>query len=213
MKSSTTRLTEEIVLKAISASEWDFGNSVLYDLCKKNPRHIEDPVIIAKIWLIGRSYATAIERRKNKNKFQGDDFYVKHVAPMIKRSKIDEWVKPLSSLGPVDENNMEVILTIHKKVTILFFEISGLEKRSLASKYLHFHFPSQYFIYDSRAVQGLSVISRNIGKPKNLRCNTDQADKEYRKLCGRCIYLRNYIKEKYGYYLNTRQIDKILLKL
>ena len=200
MKSSATLLTKKIVLNAISENVWDFGNSVLYDLCKKHPRHIEDPVIIAKIWLIGRSYATAIERRKNKNKFQGDDFYVKNVAPRIKRSKIDEWVKPL-------------ILTIHKKVTILFFEISGLEKRSLASKYLHFHFPSQYFIYDSRAVQGLSVISKNIGKPKSLRCNTDQADKEYRKLCGRCIYLRNYIKEKYGYYLNTRQIDKILLKL
>ena len=45
---------------------WDVGNEVLYELCTKHPRHAEIPAVIAKVWLIGRSYAAAIERRRNK---------------------------------------------------------------------------------------------------------------------------------------------------
>lgn len=44
---------------------WDLGNRVLYDLCQSHPEHTRDDEIVAKIWLIGRSYAASIERRKN----------------------------------------------------------------------------------------------------------------------------------------------------
>lgn len=43
---------------------WSFGNQILYDMCLKNPSHTNENVIIGKIWLIGRSYAAAIERIK-----------------------------------------------------------------------------------------------------------------------------------------------------
>lgn len=46
-------------------SRWEYGNSVLYRMCEEEPEHKEIDVIVGKIWLIGRSYAAAIERRKN----------------------------------------------------------------------------------------------------------------------------------------------------
>jgi len=58
-----TQLIPEFLSKAISETAWDFGNQVLYDMCRANPQHKEDRIIIGKIWLIGRSYAAAIERR------------------------------------------------------------------------------------------------------------------------------------------------------
>ena len=55
-------------------SRWEYGNSVLYRMCKEQPEHKDIDVIVGKIWLIGRSYAAAIERRKNAVG-GGDDFY------------------------------------------------------------------------------------------------------------------------------------------
>lgn len=54
-------------------SRWEYGNSVLYRMCEENPEDKQIDVIVGKIWLIGRSYATAIERRKNAV-VAGDDF-------------------------------------------------------------------------------------------------------------------------------------------
>ncbi len=57
---------------------WALGNETLYKLCRDHPEHKNDKAIVAKIWLIGRSYAAAIERRKNKaanNPIVNDAFY------------------------------------------------------------------------------------------------------------------------------------------
>ncbi len=43
------------------------GNGILYDMCKKYPRHNNESEIIAKIWIIGRSYAASIERNRNRD--------------------------------------------------------------------------------------------------------------------------------------------------
>ena len=96
-------------------------------------------VVIGKIWLIGRAYAAAIERRKGNFNFEGDDFYVEVVAPRIINSGIDSWLSPFQQDQNIDRNNMQLTLKVHADVTNLFYEISGLKKRSLASKYLHFH--------------------------------------------------------------------------
>ena len=43
------------------------------------------------------------------------------------------------------------ILRTHKFLTDIFFGLTGLKMRSLVSKYLHFHCPEKFFIYDSIA--------------------------------------------------------------
>jgi len=88
-------VTTDLVKKAICSKVWDLGNQVLYDLCRNHPDHSRDDVIIAKIWLIGRTYAAAIERRLVAHKTEGDAFYETEVAPKIRSSGIDDWFRTL----------------------------------------------------------------------------------------------------------------------
>jgi len=50
----------------------------------------------------------------------------------------------------------------------LFSKISGLNKRSLASKYLHFHVPELFYISDSRAYDAMrnsELLSAKLAQP------------------------------------------------
>jgi len=56
-------VSEDDIEYPLAVSPWDLGNQTLYSLCQDHPMHDRDDVIIAKVWLIGRSYAAAVERR------------------------------------------------------------------------------------------------------------------------------------------------------
>lgn len=196
-----------LIQKALEPSPWDLGNKVLYDLCANHPYHNSEDAIIAKLWLIGRSYAAAIERRKNKEQ-QNDDFYINRVAPIVKNSRIDEWLDNLSEINNIELENVDAILETHQRVMLLFELISGLEKRALTSKYLHFHFPNLFYIYDSRACLGIKKFNKIIGRSSR---NRNVGDNEYRKLFEKCVRLQEHIRGEYGISMNPRQIDNVLL--
>ncbi len=199
-------LTREFVKKALSIKDWDFANDVLYRLCADNSGHTQDDIIIAKIWIIGRTYAAAIERRSNAAKGSlGDVFYVKNVAPKIHASSIDTW---FNKLRRKSSDDLALTLETHKKVMDLFCKISGLEKRSLASKYLHFHFPERFYIYDSRAYKAICGLTRGVGR--DLRQLPDH-DNVYARFFIRCEALRQELIPIAGRQLSPRDIDKILL--
>jgi len=140
------QITKQEIDEALEKNRvWDLGNRALYDLCSSHPHHKTNEEIIAKVWLIGRAYSAAIERRKNKDlDSPGDFFYENKVAPAIKNSEIDDWFDLLKNY-PTPEN----AIAIHFRLTKLFCDISKLEKRSLASKYLHFHF-RKLFLFMTR---------------------------------------------------------------
>jgi hypothetical protein len=145
---------------------WDVGNTVLYDLCKKYPRHDNVGEILAKVSIIGRSYAAAIERRKKFLNLKADTFHQEVIGPHMLEAGIDAWLHPLTTLKQPSLENANQIILVHKKLTVLFFKMTALEKRSLASKYLHFHFPHLFYLYDARATQQISKISR---RPEHCR--------------------------------------------
>jgi hypothetical protein len=157
--------------------------------------------------IIGRVYAAAIERRK-KVENNSDKFYIKDVAPTIRKSKIDEWLRTLTGLERPTRENCVQIIYVHKKVTDLFKKISGLEKRSLASKYLHFHFPKLFFIYDSRSSSVLNQV-----EPSPVIWNPVFAkyDYTYARFFLRCMNFVERIDSQYRVYLTPRQLDKYLL--
>jgi hypothetical protein len=200
-----SKLTSEFIKRALLEKVWDVGNQVLYDMCAANREHTRDDVIIAKIWLIGRTYAAAIERRRDKGDAVGDAFYETKVAPQIRDSDIDKWFEALNN-GSNEDMNLN--LETHKRVMDLFTKISGLEKRSLASKYLHFHFPSRFYIYDSRAYKAISELTEPIGKKlPALR----QCDDVYARFSLRCRDLNEQIDLLAGRHLSPREFDKVLL--
>lgn len=203
-------LTKKMVNSAISGSPWDLGNAVLYDLCKRNPKHTATPEILAKIWIIGRSYAAAIERRKSKDTLTNENFYIDNVALKMSSSEIDSWFDDIRKIQSITDESIPKILDVHSKLTNLFKEISELEKRSLASKYLHFHFPEIYFIYDTRAVKSISKLKKYTGESGKSKIATD---KEYGRLFHKCLKLKRNIDKKYKISITPRQIDNILLSI
>ena len=92
---------------------WHISNEVLYDLCRKHPLHEERQVVLAKILLIGRAYAAAIERRKSYRNESNEDFYVRRVAPTIIRSPIDRWIEQAKRQKPGTAEALEVMIDIH----------------------------------------------------------------------------------------------------
>jgi hypothetical protein len=103
-----------------------------------------------------------------------------------------------------------MILGVHKDITELFKKISGLHKRSLASKYLHFHFPRLFFIYDTRAVNAVSKLS---GVTKRPVGTIDKFDRDYQVFVGKCLDIRNYIHKGYNHLLTPRELDNLLLEI
>ena len=190
---------------------WDFSNTVLYDLCRLHPTHTRDEEIIAKILLIGRVYAAAIERRRNKeDDHESDRFYTDTVAPAIRDSRIDEWLQDARAATPGTEQALKTLVQVHGETTKLFEEISQLEKRSLASKYLHFHVPNLFFIFDSRAVEAIREFSDVL--PRATR-DDGSGDNEYRKYSEKATALTTYCEEHHRLRLTPRQLDNLLLRI
>lgn len=204
------QITQDDVDFALTPSPWDLGNQVLYTLCQDHPRHDRGDAIIAKVWLIGRSYAAAIERRKNVEN-TSDDFYETTVVNKIKDSNLDEWLGSLPN-GLIDPwPELTVVVTVHKRLMDLFSGMTGLDKRSLASKYLHFHRPDLFFLYDTRAKAALAKVTPSIRMiPRIL---ADEADAEYLTLSRRCQWVRDDVSRRYNVTLTPRQVDKILLRI
>lgn len=193
-------------------SRWQFGNQILYRMCEENPRHDNENIVVGKFWLIGRSYAAAIERRKNKDENEnGDDFYYEKVAPkMIKiGEELDVRGMQLKKSKRFIEQSLEDILSTHNFLMDVFQKLTGLEKRSLASKYLHFHCPEMFFIYDSRARIAIREIVKR--PDKNCLSEISSYDEEYADFVCRMLELQNYLKMKKFTNQKPRQLDSYLL--
>lgn len=200
-----------IIEAAQQPSQWDFSNQQLYRLCRDHPRHDRAEVVIAKVLLIGRAYAAAIERRKTDLGRSGDEFYLKRVAPAIMRSPIDQWIHEARRQKPGTPEALAVMVGVHGRTTDLFSSISGLEKRSLASKYLHFHVPGLFFIYDSRAVQGMRRVAAVVGGTHASR--DGRADRQYAPFAQKCWDLSQYVTRELDKTLTPRQLDNVLLTM
>lgn len=204
-----------LITQAKEQEEWDFANDVLYRLCKEHPEHTDPKRVAAKVWLIGRSYAAAIERGRDKsNKPNNDEFYMETVGPDICDSDIDIRLQECTEMFKLTNEKLtnaivEKSIEVHGEITEELYNINQNRRpRSLASKYLHFHFPDFFFIYDSRASIGLNALSKVLELESKLACT---GDNYYRIFAGKCLSLYGTLSSKYGHELTTRQLDNLLL--
>ena len=106
------------------------------------------------------------------------------------------------------EKSLQLLIDVHEELTQIFHVISGRRNRSLASKYLHFHVPKFFFIYDSRARVGIGALNDLFDEaPKKYK----GGDGEYRCFVEKCLKVQTQLKEEYKVELNPRQLDNLLL--
>lgn len=204
------KLAKQIIQKSKQANAWSLGNQVLYDLCRKYFKHINEKAIIGKIWLIGRAYAAAIERRKQKKEIN-DDFYINAVVPRIMHSKLDERLAELKHHNEITNDNLTLVLQTHHYLMTIFHKLTGLEKRSLAAKYLHFHLPNLFYIYDSRAASAVNKLAPKL-KPIDIgKIKRKHVDEIYETFVLKCQILRAEIKESYKMEISPRELDNLLI--
>ncbi|MDP3434960.1 MAG: hypothetical protein Q8T04_18635 [Bacteroidota bacterium] len=199
-----------LVNECIKKTPWDLGNKVLYDLCANYFTHITDEEIIAKVWLIGRSYAAAIERRKEILEDINDDFYKLTVVNAFMNSEIDGYLKKIS-LFSLNIESIPSILKTHKYLIERVFDITKLEKRSFSSKYLHFHLPNLFFLYDSRAMSSLRQFKLKLSNEMENIIEMGSVDKEYGRFFCKCYLLQQNILQETGTLLSPRQLDNLLI--
>jgi hypothetical protein len=184
---------------------WDWANDVLYRMCRDYPLHEDHEVIMGKIWLIGRAYAAPIERGAGT----GGDVYPT-IASKIAGSGLDKWLTSVSDVKSVAMENLHRVLAAHQRLTALLKRHTQRERRSFASKYLHFHNPSAFFIFDSRADR---EIRQRMGRGHFLLPpSCVRADPAYAAFVLRCIKYRDQDAATFGGMpLTPRQLDKQLL--
>ena len=190
---------------------FELGNRLLYDLCKKHPYHMDADEIHSKVKLIGRVYAAAIERRRGHfNDKTSDRFYRETVVHAFKTKgkELDAGIAALKASKGRLEDNAEKALELHKLLLGIIHGITQTDKRSLASKYLHFHCPACFPLYDTRARGAASKIVHRPDVPADWKKNFDPV---YADFFARILAIAEEIEKKTGQKVKLREIDDFLL--
>ena len=105
-------------------------------------------------------------------------------------------------------NDEESAFKVYTLLLKFVLKETGQYKRSFVSKYLHFHKPDYFKIYDSYTRKASRVLSnaKYVGK-------TDGIDPDYADFCAKENDIRKYIKERFDIELNNRDLDTLLVRI
>ena len=140
---------------------WRLADEALYRLCREHPGH--DPASVrAKLLIVGRSYATGIERTIRSNGTQANALtrLAEHFDGLS--SGLDRLLHRLASVAePLTTASLRAILDVHGQLVAHVRPLTraALSPRSFASKYLHFHCPAVP-IFDSFVQSAIPKLVR-----------------------------------------------------
>ena len=188
-----------------------YSNEVLYRMCSEQPKHSDVDVIESKIGLIGRAYAATMERKATTS--TGIRFNLHYAAHEIVKfgHELDTRISQLTAAGRPESGNVGLLVSTHAWLTSRFRDLTGLEKRSLASKYLHFHAPLSVFIFDSVAKKKLRT--ELVGRRSDRKVNGAEypdGDKEYVAFALDCLRFRKKKEHEVGKFISPRRLDSFL---
>jgi len=162
MNNNIVKFSSKSFLKSCTqySKNWELTDQTLYNLCQENFDHSSLNAINAKLWIIGRTYATGIERKIPTDGNQGGS--LTRVAPQLykKRNTINSIFQKLSNISEsLNVDSLRDISILHWKFTQIIKQITRKNHvpRSFASKYMHFHCPSVP-IYDNYAARALKKL-------------------------------------------------------
>jgi hypothetical protein len=122
-------------------ADWATLDNVLYDLCERHPDHKSRDAVNAKLWVIGRTYQTGIERKIKSEKHQGSSMeqFAQHI--WKHRKQVDGIISRLGRHNGFTPQRIRLILEAHGELLAVVKSMKRLTStpRSFVSKYLHFH--------------------------------------------------------------------------
>jgi hypothetical protein len=194
------------------AQQWQTLDEILYRLCREHLLHTDQLSVNAKIWIIGRTYATGIERKVPTTGAPGSS--ISQVANFFFRhnKQIDDWIDHLPKVPEqLAASNVPNILTIHGLMSTKLTEITreNQSARSFVSKYLHFHSPCVP-IYDSVAPKSIRSIDPHRAVRDSESSSPEHADQEYAEYVGRFLRLYEYVASR-GLQITVRSLDYYLV--
>jgi hypothetical protein len=192
---------------------WKVMDDALYRLCRENPDHARRSSVCAKLWIIGRTYATGIERKIATTGSQGSSMSQVTEHFLSHASEIDTQFDELRTLiEPLNPEKLKSIVAIHGRLVTLLCPITRKNQstRSFVSKYLHFHNPAVP-IYDSVATGALRGLLRWHNSLAVFDMPPD-ADEEYGWYVMRFYGLYKQVQAT-GIRPTVRHVDHFLLSL
>jgi hypothetical protein len=215
MSKKITKVVKALIKDSKELAIYELSNNHLYELFEKYPKHVNAKEIVAKVLILGRTYAAAIERgRGSKGTMTNDEFYSNEVPKTFKGLRLDKKLQAIYRIETL-EKAAESCLKAHWSLMKDIRDIAGKDKRSFCSKYLHFHLPNHFFIYDSRAASGLTYLKTILGhKRKQLTSDTkleDQMDAVYYRFFTTSLLVKKHIEEIKKTELTLREFDSLLI--
>jgi len=122
--------------------KWREADAVLYKLCRRHPTHTEASAVYAKVCIIGRVYATGIERHVATHNGQGRAMDVLGRALHESATQIDTLLADLNNVaGRLTVDALRNAVEKHGAFCRVLAAITRGSNavRTFAAKYLHFH--------------------------------------------------------------------------
>lgn len=209
-KSPPVSLQKQWIDVALRESIWDVGNECLYALCRTYPEHVDQAEVTAKIWLIGRAYSAAAERG-----VAGEGQAEKYIANLSRRfisKKADSYLKHLPNSIADLRKHLDGVIEAHRSFESIFSNADELGRISLTSKYLHFHRPDLFPIYDSRAAKAIAQVTPD-SRFTGHAVLPEHAASTYGKFAMRVAWLLGEMEEVVRSTPTLRQVDNLLLEV
>ena len=188
---------------------WEATDAILYGMCRQYPDHRTRTGVNAKLLIIGRSYASGIERQIRSDRRQSSS--INQLADHFwkNRMKVDAVLLELRDVRePLNIEHLCRILSAHGRLLRLVEKVARPDRtpRSFVSKYLHFHCPAVPII-DSFSVVGLK---RLYPRMSNLTVLAGTGDEHYRRFL-RVFWLLYEDAQASGAKITVKQLDRCLL--
>jgi len=137
------------------------ANLALYQLCEAHPDHSDVGATEAKLSLIGKHYSASPKRGVGHAADGDETGFFERLARRLKISDLDARLDVVRAAGRVDQASVRTVADAHARMvdevtSFIDDDWNGGRtsrrargRTSFCSKYLHFHVPEAFFIYDS----------------------------------------------------------------
>jgi hypothetical protein len=188
-------LNREFVTDTLAQSILDPRTRALYELCFLHRHHFQDEIVADKLRMIVRLCA--------EHGLKVNGFSPEFAAHQLGRSGVDRWFAGLATAEQID---MALVFEMHRRVMDVFVHLPAEQSRSLASKYLHFHFPDLFYIYDQR----VEAAAIEMGDGECGYLARAERDPAYGRFFACCRKLSDKLSTLAGRRLNPRELDRVL---